>query len=118
MAFERFISGCNRGPNSTKTTVRIGKEFLNIPSSYRSYFADVDYVDFYIDKEQRLVGIKPAPYRCVSSYKIVRRSKDAKCLSVYSRSLFAYLHLSTSNSYFAEWDADKNMIVIDLDRPE
>lgn len=97
-----------RGAKIPERTVSISKTCLSMSDDLKPFFADFFGVEIYLNRDADLVGLKPSNDG-IKAFKIRRKDKTPSIPNVEGR-------IAKVGRYFAEWDAEEEKVIVDLNR--
>ena len=114
MGFERFVHvGRSHKP---KVTIRTGGHLgFNRGAIERYSLQAYEYAVLFYDRDDRRIGIRLTSTKEEGACKLRVRESGA---TISARAFLDFFEIdySTSSRYFAEWDAEERMMIIELNK--
>lgn len=118
MAFERYEKRTGAASNEPRISIRESETLGINTAAMREYFDGMRGVICYYDESTNQVGLEPAEADNPDAYTI-QVSEPSETGSVSASGFLNSYRLvpEKTTQYEAEWDDEKEMIVVDLDAP-
>jgi len=83
------------------------------------FFGEARYLEFYYDRKNKRIGLKPLRDRTKDSYTVFP-SKRSKSANVFARKFLRFygIDFSKTKSYVPYWDDEGKLLVVDLQKGE